>query len=376
MATVNTLRALYAAGHEPLLVSPFDPTRDDRDRLTAALREFCEPYLVAAAPRSLALSIVRARAQGIPITIARHTLPPVRAEVERLLARHPRAVIHAEQLQALAQCEPGHQRSLPIVLRSQNVESDLWSALATRWPVARGVVRREAARLARYEGHAVRAVAATIALTEPDAERFRVLSGGARSIYPLEVPFPDRLPSATAPLAGDPPVVMLASGWLPNRDGARWFCRTCWPHVRAHCPRGVLHLFGTVRGIESAPTVVVHAPPLESREAFSPGAILAVPLRIASGVRIKILEAWARGVPVVATPQAAAGLAARHGEELLIAGDPAGFARAIGRLHADPSFARASVEAGRALLSARHDPAAIAQRLAQVYAEVARVPRG
>jgi glycosyltransferase involved in cell wall biosynthesis len=166
--------------------------------------------------------------------------------------------------------------------------------------------------------------------------------------------------------------VVLASGWFPNRDGAGWFCRTCWPHVRAQCPRAVLHLFGRVPGIRSGPTVVVHEPPVDSREAFSPEAILAVPLRIASGVRVKILEAWARGVPVVATPQAAAGLAAHGGQELLIVQDPPEFARAIGRLPADRSFARASVEAGRALLGARHDPLRVAERLASIYAEVAR----
>jgi hypothetical protein len=372
MVIVNTLRALHASGHEPLLVSPFDPTRDDRDQLTVALRDFCEPYLVAAVPRPLGRSIIQARAAGLPITIGRHTLPAVRDEVERLLARHPCAVVHAEQLQALPQCEPARRRALPIVLRAQNVESSLWLELATWWPLVRGVVRREAARLARYEGHAVREAAATIALTEGDAERLRVLSDGGGPVYPVAVPFPDRLPSATVPLTGEPAVVVLASGWLPNRDGARWFSRTWWPHVRAHCPRAVLHLFGTGPGIQSAPTVVVHAPLVDSREAFSPGAILAVPLRLASGVRIKILEAWARGVPVVATPQAAAGLAARHEEELLIAEDPPGFARAIARLHADPAFARASVEAGRALLRARHDPIRIAAQLTRIYAEVAR----
>lgn len=371
MVVVNTLRALHAAGHEPLLVSPFDPARDDRDQLTAALREFCEPSLVAAVPRPLGLSIVRARARGIPITIARHTLPAVSAEVERILARHPCEVVLAEQLQALSQCEPARRRSIPIVLRSHNVESDLWLELATRWPLVRGVVRREAARLARYEGRALREVAATIALTERDAERFRVLSGRASPIHPVAAPFPDRLPPATAPLPGEPAVVVLAGGWLPNRDGAGWFCRTCWPHVQAQCPRAVLHLFGRVPGLRPAPTTVVHESPADSRAVFSPGAILAVPLRIASGVRVKILEAWARGVPVVATPQAAAGLDARDGRELLIAQDPPGFASAIGRLHADPSFARASVDAGRALLRARHDPLRIAERLARIYAEVA-----
>jgi hypothetical protein len=79
---------------------------------------------------------------------------------------------------------------------------------------------------------------------------------------------------------------------------------------------------------------------------------------------------------VVATPEAAAGLDAHDEEELLIASDPRHFAGAIRRLHADPSRARASIEAGRALLKACHDPTRIATSLAQVYAEVIhRSPR-
>lgn len=376
VVAVNTLRALRADGHECVVVSPFDPAREDRARLTAALRDVCEPHLVAAVPRSFGVSIVLACARGLPITIARHAVAPVTREMERLMSDRPFDVVHAEQLQALVQCDPAHRPSVPIVLRSHNVESDLWAALATLRPLLRPLVRRESARLARHEAQAVRQVAAVVALTARDAERLRSLSRRRDGIHHVAAPFPAGLPHATAALRGEPPVVLLAGGWLPNRDGATWFCRILWPEVLAQCPRGVLHLFGPVPGVRSSPQLEVHEAPEDSREAFPPGAILAVPLRIASGVRIKILEAWARGAPVVATPEAAAGLDTSDGKELLIAPDPRGFATAVRRLHADTALARASVDAGRALLRARHDPARVARRLVEIYAEVAhRTPR-
>ena len=72
-----------------------------------------------------------------------------------------------------------------------------------------------------------------------------------------------------------------------------------------------------------------------------------VPIRVASGVRMKILEAWSRGVPVVATEAAAAGLA--HGAEtaLLRESDPAALALAIETLAHDPDRREALVGAGR-----------------------------
>ena len=371
VVVVETLRALRASGHEVLLVSPFDAAREDADVLAAALREFCEPRLIAAVPRPIGPSILIARARGVPIAISRHTLAAVTAEVERVLTVQPCEVVHAEQLQALPQCAPARRHSVPVVLRAQNVESDLWSRRAATWPLLRRLARRESLGLARYEGQAVREVAATVALTERDAARLRTLSGRRDAVHRIAAPFPPRLAPADTQLPGEPAVVVLTSEWFPNRDGAEWFCRTVWPAVLAECPRAILHLFGAGRGIRGPAPIVAHDAPADSREAFSPGAILAVPLRIASGVRVKILESWARGVPVVATPEAAAGLDASDGEALLTAREPGEFARAIHRLHTDRSFARGSVEAGRVVLRARHDPARIAAALARIYAEAA-----
>jgi glycosyltransferase involved in cell wall biosynthesis len=143
-----------------------------------------------------------------------------------------------------------------------------------------------------------------------------------------------------------------------------------WPAVRAALPAADLHLFGTEDGGDPAAGITVHPAPADSADAFPAGAILAVPVRIASGVRMKILEAWARGVPVVGTPEAVSGLGAEPGRELLVATDPASFAAALARLHGEPGLGRALVVAGRAALRERHDPAAVTARLAAIYGEV------
>ena len=372
---VHTLRALASEGHRPVLVTPFDPAAADREQLTSQLREFCDPHLVAASPGSWGRSLMRSLVGGRPLTIIRHALPAVGREVSRLLDGHRFHVVHAEQVQALANCASARRLSVPIVLRVQNVESDLWSGLKTSWPVASRLIRREAERLAAYEGRAVCDVATTVALTARDAERLGALAGGRGVIRHLPAPYPDRLPPGDLKLDGDPPVVVLATGWFPNREGAAWFAESVWPMVLNLSPGAVLHLFGTLPSLRAARTIVVHPTLEDSGAAFPPGAILAVPLRIASGVRIRILEAWARGVPIVATPIAAAGLEASPGKELLIAADPQEFARAIDRYHHDPSFAGAVVESGRALLKARHAPRQIGSALAEIYTGVAHPAR-
>jgi glycosyltransferase involved in cell wall biosynthesis len=205
------------------------------------------------------------------------------------------------------------------------------------------------------------------ALTQEDAARLRELAGGGR-VEVVRAAFPD-LPPGTGRLAGEPAVAVFGSrGWLPNEESTVWFAAEVWPAVRAELPGAVLHLFGAPTGLEAS-GIAVHPSPEDSAEVYAPGSILAVPLRIASGVRIKILEAWARGVPLVATPAALAGLEAEDGREALVARDASEFAQAIARLHREPGLAAALVEAGRQTRRERHEPERVAEGLVAAYRE-------
>lgn len=364
----NTLKALSEAGCRATLVAPVDPAAFDLSRVADELSAWCVPHLVPAAPARPAAALVRSLS-GVPVSIARHSLAPVRREVERLLTAERFDLVHTEQLQALPQAEPAFARGIPVVLRAQNVESDLWAATARRRAGLRGrALALEAGRLARWEGEAVRRAAATLALSAEDAARLGELARGGGRIRVVRAAFP-ALPPGSEPLPGDPALVVLGSrGWLPNEDAVAWFLAEVWPTARAALPGAVLHLFGA--GAPASSGAVLHPPPEDSGEAFAPGSILAVPLRIASGVRIKVLEAWARGVPVVGSPAALSGLEVKDGEEALVARGPGDFAAAITRLHGEPGVRERLVQGGSRALREQHDPARVAASLLAAYAEV------
>jgi glycosyl transferase family 1/glycosyl transferase family 4 len=377
LVVVHTIRALQAAGHVVTLVAPFDPRREDGSRGALALREWCEPVLVASSPRPLLRSALLSVPRREPVSVVRHTHPSVRAKVEELLAGRTFDVVHAEQPQALAQCAPAGARGLPVVLRAQNVESDLWAAAAGGRPLAGALARIEARRMARFEGGAVRAAAATVALTARDADRLGLLAGVPGKVHHVPAPFPCSLPAAEAALPGAPALVLVGSGgWLPNERGSSWFVSDVWPRVRRALPAAVLHVFGgSPSGPPAAEGVVRHPAPGDSRQAFAPGAVLVVPLTFGSGVRMKILEAWARGAPVVATPAAALGLEAEDGRDLLLAATADGFVDALSRLTREPGLAPSLAAAGRQRLESGHAPAAVASRLAAVYEACLAGPR-
>jgi glycosyltransferase involved in cell wall biosynthesis len=105
--------------------------------------------------------------------------------------------------------------------------------------------------------------------------------------------------------------------------------------------------------------------------AYEGADVAVVPLRTGGGTRIKLLEAFAHRVPVVASTVAAAGLEAFDGRHLLLADDPGQAAGAVEKLIAEPSFAaRLSDEAWR-LVRDRYSTDVVLPRVRQFFARAA-----
>jgi polysaccharide biosynthesis protein PslH len=362
---LQTLELLGGAGVRITCCAPCP--RRQLAATAAALEPWCRPELVAARRRPLWRLLRGALFGGLPLSPARHHLPALARRVDRLLERESFAVVHAEQVQSFPQARPAERHGVPVVVRAQNVESELWRGAARGVPVP-ALLRWEARRLARWEGLVVARAAATVALTEVDRRLLQGLASGRR-VWEIPAPFPAELP-AGEPLPGEPAVLLLGSGgWRPNRQGAEAFLRHVWPAVKKQLPQSELHLFAPISG-PPLEGVRRHPPPANSDRAFATGGILVVPLEVASGVRMKILEAWARGVPVVASPAAVAGLGAGDGEELLVAADGAQMVAAIAELHRNAELRLRLVAGGRRLLARRHDPAQVVAQYLELYGEV------
>lgn len=369
---LETLKALAPLGHEAHLVAPADGDGVDPSEAVRELSAFCVPHLVAAPRNGGFAAMVRSLRSGEPLSIARHARLALRAAVSEQLEARAFDIVHAEQLQALDACAAAFTRRVPVVLRAQNVESDLWAASARGRGLRGRLLRLEAARLEAFEARALERVRLTLALTDPDARRLREMSPGRAQVERLAAPFPRELAAAPFDGAGRACVVLLGSpGWRPNEEGVRWFQEAVWPRTVERLPTAELHVFGL--GSARTATVHPHPAPLDSAESFLEGAVLAVPLTVASGVRMKILEAWARGLPVVASPLAARGLDAVDGRHLLLAESADDFANAFARLHGDPGLRHRLVEGGRAVLKAHHDPARVARGLLEAYGRAAGV---
>lgn len=141
-----------------------------------------------------------------------------------------------------------------------------------------------------------------------------------------------------------PPTLLFAGqlSYPPNADAAVWFSSEVLPRIREARPDVHLVLVGRpgpeVEALRGRPGVEVRGYVPSMDPVLGEADVVVVPLRAGSGTRLKILEAWAHGVPVVSTTIGAEGLPAQDGEQLLIADDADGLAAACLRLLDDPAL--------------------------------------
>jgi glycosyltransferase involved in cell wall biosynthesis len=157
-----------------------------------------------------------------------------------------------------------------------------------------------------------------------------------------------------------PPVVMFlgAMSWPPNADAARSLAAML-PALRGRFPDLRLRLVGkhppsSVANLAADPAIQVTGAVADVRPYLAEASLLAVPLSAGGGTRLKILEAFASGLPVVSTPIGSEGLDVAHGEHLIVAPASA-FASALGDALDSPVRSSEMAARARALVRSRYD---------------------
>ncbi len=234
---------------------------------------------------------------------------------------------------------------------ANNVESSILEQTARSgksW-IRRGHAAREARKVRRYEARLLCDVDRVLAVTEADCRDFRELVPEAvvRTV-PISIAttdYPDLWRSGKVRLCffGD-------MGWLPNVEAALHLCSAVLPLLERELgflPEVVLagkRPLPAVRAL-AGPRVQVTGFVPKMEEVLSGDTIVVVPLLTGGGMRVKILEAMAWGLPVVTTSLGCAGI--DHDGALVEVNGPAALALAVAGLLEDRDLRRALGRAGR-----------------------------
>lgn len=172
------------------------------------------------------------------------------------------------------------------------------------------------------------------------------------------------------------PATLLFVGnyaYPPNVDAAKLLAAVILPEVRRRLPEAKLLLVGNapppeIQALQSASvTVTGHVPDI--RVYHEQAAVFVCPLRTGAGIKNKVLEALAMGVPVVATPLSVDGIAVEPNHSALLTDDKH-IASEVVRLLQDPALQRRLSTNGRTLVESRYSWSGVAEQYIQLYADI------
>ena len=313
-------------------------------------------------PRSTPRMLLRWVTTRLPRSLARADWTSARRELE-LWVEGPYDLVwygHADSI-----VELGGVVDAPAIVDLDNLEDQRIEHLRTaragrrdqirsrgRALVARAFDRVDQARWARLQQTIAAGAAAVTLCSELDCDR---LGTPNAEVLPNGYELPDgvvphrRPPDAAAPVIG---MVGLLT-YEPNADGVWFFVDDVLPRIRAEIPGTRVKLIGRydefVADVGKRDGVELCGEVPDITEALADVDVIVVPVRFGGGTRIKVLEAFARGLPVVSTTVGCEGIPVEDGAHLLIADEPAEFARACVRLVRDEAVRARVVAGGRAL---------------------------
>lgn len=167
---------------------------------------------------------------------------------------------------------------------------------------------------------------------------------------------------------------------IPNKEALNWFLREVMPKVLEREPEAKLIVIGAEP--PAAHTVPTFGGAVELigfveniRQPLSDYAVFVCPILSGSGVRVKLLEAFASGIPTVSTRIGAEGLGEEDGRYCRLSDDPAGFAARIVELFQDPTGAAEMASRARAFVTEERDIAGMTRALEQTYRTVLAAKR-
>lgn len=272
----------------------------------------------------------------------------------------------------------GQYRQIPSVLFEHDV---YFQSIASGLPFQRGLVSRlqwtwEYLRAIRYELRLL-----------PKMDRIQVCSRDNREYLESFVPrlrghIDDNLRAGIDTSLydytedGRQPFTMLFLGsfrHVPNQEALRWFVSNVLSKIRAQEPRARLVIIGSDppprHSLPDAEAIELIGFVEDVREPLARYSVFLCPILSGSGVRVKLLEAFAAGIPVVSTRKGAEGLADKDGEICGLTDDPDRFAELVLELLRDREMAVRLARAARAFVTEERDMQKMTEKLVDSYRE-------
>ncbi len=368
-----TLRAL-AERHRVMILS-FVRSEEEAG-LAPELEAMCEGVRVVPLARGKARQVadlVGSLVGGKSFIVTRDYREEMREAFQRALDSFRPDVVHIDHLQ-MAQFVD-FSGPYKTVLDQHNVEHLIIKRIAETSGSAamRMYARVEWPKLRRFEMECCRRSDLVLAVSEEDKATFLKLDPELTNLETVPIGVDTDYFQPVERVAGSVNILSIGTMyWPPNVESMLHFAGEILPVVKREMPECTLTIAGqkpveSIKALARDPAIRVTGYVDDVRQVARDCGVFIVPLRSGSGVRVKILNALAMGLPVVSTPIGAEGLDVVSGEHLLLADGPADFAEAVVRVLRDTELAATLGRNGRELVCKRYSWESVGSRLLDIY---------
>lgn len=298
-------------------------------------------------PSRISLSLIRNKS----LYISKYSSLKILEKLDEIVSNNQFDVVHADHT-----CMAPHalyvknKLHIPAGLRLHNIEWLIWRRYADTlksWNPKKHIIHNQSELLRKAESELISRMDVCFAITEEDKKRALKLCSEAKIVVASAGINPGDWFS-NPEIHKNPSELILATTfqWIHNVNAVKWLIKEVLPIVKKEVPDIKLTLIG-----KDAPEWIknykAHGVNLlgyvdKVQPYFNGAWVFVAPLFVGGGIRIKILEAMAIGLPVVATSISAEGINAGENEGLFIANNEIEFSDIIIKLCKNPSFAKES----------------------------------
>lgn len=248
----------------------------------------------------------------------------------------------------------------------------LWETMAPgpkKW-----LLGRDWRLLKQYEGEICRRFEGLLTVSREDKAALQEAAGQSleATVIPIAIDA-DEVVKVHRPSEADHILHIGTMFWPPNIDGILWFLREIFPLIRARMPKVTFDLVGAkpppeIMGYNNNGLGVnVTGYVVDPTPYYKSAGVMIVPLRAGGGMRVKILNALAQGLPIVSTTLGCEGIDVEFGRHLLVADTAQSFAQATLNLLENKQLANELSHNGRQLIQSTYDYRAACRPLESLY---------
>jgi glycosyltransferase involved in cell wall biosynthesis len=365
----NTIKRL-SKNHEIFLVSL---VQERQRKHVSVLRDYCVKVEtvkkdISFTGKGLLLNLF----SSIPYSAARYHSPEMGRKIEQIASEHKFDLAQIEHLHMAQYAR--HIRGVPIILRQHNVESVMmrrYYRYASSLP-QRIYAYLQYRKLLRYERHMCLRSDVVVALSRADQAFIKKLSPKIKTeVVSCGVDF-EHFKFSTSPRESNLIVYVGGLSFPPVFESVLHFLKKTWPKIKRTHPHVKLHILGScprdkLRRMGNIHDVVFEGYVEDIRSRMAAATLAIVPHRIASGIRLKILESMAVGLPMVTTSIGCEGIDVTDGEHILVADDPDTFAHKVTRLLNDQCMRQIIARKGHQMVKQNYTWEVVEQELNRIY---------